>query len=205
MSGPDHASGTELERLVAALRRAGHAALAAQVLDAERGGTTGSEILSDLGGLLNAHAGLRATLDGDGQAAWDALLDRVCRAFPGFRWRVWLARWFGPRGHVPVPPVGDTRPLAERFSDAQMRACYLAIRAGLDAGDMTPAQARQHVIAIRPEVFDQGFGDGEKQAQDYEKRQLLAAVEGLVRQQPGVTGNTAAALLDRALAQCNLR
>ena len=86
-----HAQWIELETVVHALRHLGHTDVAARLIAAERGGVTGSEILGNLGRLLNENAALRATLDDDARHAWDAVIRDVGRAFPGFRLRAWLA------------------------------------------------------------------------------------------------------------------
>ena len=95
--------------------------------------------------------------------------------------------------------------LSARFDDNQARAAYVAIRAGLLAGNMNIAQARKLVIGIHPAVFDSSISDGEKQVQDYEKRQLYAALNEFERRQPRAAGCSTAELFDACVAELNLR
>lgn len=84
-----------MEVLQAALREVGHAQAADALDHAERGGSTSTEILGDIGRVLHQHHALRAHLDAAGRTAWDALLLAVYRAYPGLRLRHWLARMLG--------------------------------------------------------------------------------------------------------------
>lgn len=82
----------ELQTIARALRRAGRPDVADQLIDAERGGATGSEILGRIGLVLREHVRLRGTLDDEARRAWDALARQIDHAFPGARLRLWLAR-----------------------------------------------------------------------------------------------------------------
>ena len=84
---------TDTERLIDELRRIGEVPLAEQ-LDKAQYGSTGSEILGDIGAALLGHAEARAKLSPEGRGAWDRLKAQVDRAFPGWSFRSRLARFF---------------------------------------------------------------------------------------------------------------
>lgn len=200
----------ELQTIARALRRAGRPDVAEQLIDAERSGATGSEILGRIGLVLREHARLRGALDDEARRAWDALAREIDHAIPGTRLRLWLARLLPlaartqPRSQA-APPDEPSPPLAGWFSDAQTRAAYLAIRRGLADGSLNLASAKDLAVAIRPPLFDSGFGDGEKQVQDYEKRQLHAALDQLEVAEPAARGRQAAERFDACLAKQDLR
>jgi hypothetical protein len=92
---PPSTGWSDMERLQTALRTGGHADAAQELDRAERGGSTSTEILGNIGQVLHRHHALRATLDAPARAAWDALLHAVYRAYPGLRLRHGLARLLG--------------------------------------------------------------------------------------------------------------
>lgn len=79
---PPSASWPALNTLVSELRRADQAALAQQLLDAERAGATSGEIMEGLGVALRAHRALYGQLNDAGAQAWDTVQARVNRADP---------------------------------------------------------------------------------------------------------------------------
>lgn len=76
----------DAEVLIAELRRIGEPALANQ-LDRAQYGSTGSEILGDVGAALFQHAQVRKRLGDEALRAWDNLRAEADRAFPGWRFR----------------------------------------------------------------------------------------------------------------------
>ena len=84
---------TDTETLIGELRRIGESRLA-ELIDKAEYGSTGTEILGDIGATLLRHAEARARLGPEGQQAWDSLRAQVDRAFPGWGFRSRLARLF---------------------------------------------------------------------------------------------------------------
>jgi len=72
--------------LIAELRRAGEAALA-DLIDKAQYGSTGSEILGDIGAALFRHREVKAKLGPEGKQAWNNLRAEVDRAYPGWSFR----------------------------------------------------------------------------------------------------------------------
>ena len=98
-----------------------------------------------------------------------------------------------------------TASVATSFADSQTRAAYVAIRQGLHDGSISLAQARKLVVGIHAPVFDSSVSDGDKQVQDYEKRQIYAALSATESRQPCSAGRNTAELFDVCLAELDLR
>ena len=77
--------------LIAELRRIGEAQLADEI-DRAQYGSTGSEILGDIGAALLRHSDVKPRLGTEGKRAWDNLRAEVDRAFPGWSFRSWFTR-----------------------------------------------------------------------------------------------------------------
>ncbi len=87
-----HAWSPDIGTVAAALRRTDRPSKADLLVDAVRAGATSSEILGAIGGVLRDHCELRSQLSEPDANAWDAVMADVHGAFPGSRFRMWIAQ-----------------------------------------------------------------------------------------------------------------
>ncbi len=82
----------DLGTVVAELRRIERSDVADRLLDAVRGGATSSEILGNIGIALRDYRALYSQISESAAAAWDAVMAKVNRDYPGGRLAHWLTR-----------------------------------------------------------------------------------------------------------------